>query len=94
MPKLLDFIVKTSSISARIKWIVSSRSWQNIEELLEGAGNKMTLSLKLNAESISAAVRVYIKDKVRQLTQRKKYNTKTQDAVLGHLLLNANDTFL
>jgi hypothetical protein len=32
MPKLLDFIVQKSSVSPSVKWIVSSRSWPDIEE--------------------------------------------------------------
>lgn len=35
LPKLLDFIVKRSSISPRVKWIVSSRNWPTIEKDLD-----------------------------------------------------------
>jgi hypothetical protein len=94
MPKLLEFIVQKSSISPRVKWIVSSRSWPDIEELLERAGHKVRLSLELNAESVSTAVSIYIQHKVLQLAQRKKYDKKMQDAVRDHLCSNANDTFL
>jgi hypothetical protein len=37
LPKLLDFIVQKSSVSPRVKWIVSSRNWPDIEERLESA---------------------------------------------------------
>jgi hypothetical protein len=94
LPKLLDFVAKQSSASCRIKWIVSSRNWPGIEEQLERAGNKVRLSLELNAESVSTAVGVFIKEKVLHLAQRKKYDEKMRDAVLEHLALNANDTFL
>ncbi|KAF1957123.1 HET-domain-containing protein [Byssothecium circinans] len=94
LPKLLDFIVRTSSISSRVKWIVSSRNWPDIEERLEGAGYKVRLCLELNAESVSTAVSIFIQHKVRQLAQQKKYDDKTRDAVLSHLSLHANDTFL
>jgi hypothetical protein len=94
MPKLLHFIVQKSSVSPRVKWIVSSRSWPDIEELLERAGNKVRLSLELNAESVSTAVRIYIRHKALQLAQQKKYDEKTRDAVLDYLFSNANDTFL
>jgi hypothetical protein len=49
LPQLLDFFVKQSSASPRVKWIVSSRNWANIEERLETAERKATLSLELNA---------------------------------------------
>jgi len=94
LPKLLDFIVQNLSVSPRVKWIVSSRNWPNIEERLERAGHKVRLCLELNAESISAAVNIYIRYKVPQLAQRRKYDDKTRDAVLDHLFLNANNTFL
>jgi hypothetical protein len=93
LPKLLDLIVQSSS-SPRIKWIVSSRNWPEIEEQLERAGHKVRLCLELNAESIAIAVDIFIQHKVRELVERKKYDDKTRDGVLSHLSLHANDTFL
>ena len=94
LPKLLDFIVQKSFVSPRVKWIVSSRNWPNIEERLERAGHKVSLCLELNAESVSTAVSIYIQYKVLQLAQQKRYDDKTRDAVLDHLFSNANNTFL
>jgi hypothetical protein len=94
LPNLLNFVAKQSSVSSRVKWIVSSRNWPDIKERLEQAGHKVTLSLELNAESVSTAVSIFIKQKVSQLAQQKKYNERTQEIVLEHLALNANDTFL
>ena len=65
LPKrLLDFIVQTSSVSPRIKWIVSSRNWPSIEKNLNIVTQKMRLSLELNEHSVSAAVATYILFKV------------------------------
>ncbi|KAM5342885.1 hypothetical protein ACJ41O_013851 [Fusarium nematophilum] len=94
LPQLLDLIVEKSSESPRVKWTVSSRNLPNIEEQLEAAGQKVRLCLELNAKSISAAVSIYIRHKVDQLGQQKKYDDKTRDAVQHHLSSNANDTFL
>ena len=94
LPQLLDFIVQMSSASPRVKWIVSSRNWPNIEERLEIAVQKVTLRLELNPESISTAVGSYIKHKVLWLAGLKKYDTKTRDVVQHYLSSNANDTFL
>ncbi|KAF2633809.1 WD40 repeat-like protein [Macroventuria anomochaeta] len=94
LPKLLHFVAKQSSASSRVKWIVSSRNWPSIEEQLGQAGHKVRLSLELNAESVSAAVSVFIQHKVSQLAQHKKYDMQTQGAVFEHLTSNANDTFL
>jgi predicted protein tyrosine phosphatase len=94
LPVLLDFIAKQSSVSSRVKWIVSSRNWPDIEAQLERAGHKVRLSLELNAESVAAAVVVFIQQKVDQLAQEKQYKAEVRDAVLQHLTTNANDTFL
>jgi hypothetical protein len=92
--KLLDFVAKQSSASSRVKWIVSSRNWPSIEEQLEQAGHKVRLSLELNAASVSAAVSIFIEQRVSHLAQQQKYDKQTKDAVLEHLKSNANDTFL
>jgi hypothetical protein len=94
LPKLLSFITKQSSTSFRVKWIVSSRNWPNIETQLERAERKVRLSLELNAESVAAAVNVFIRRKVDRLAQDKQYKEELRHAVLQHLTLNANDTFL
>jgi hypothetical protein len=95
LPKLLHFVAEQSSACSRVKWIVSSRNWPDIEKELEkAAGHKVRLSLELNAVSVSGAVNVFIKHKVSELAQRRKYDKQTQDAVFKRLTLNANDTFL
>ncbi|EMD70142.1 hypothetical protein COCSADRAFT_107483 [Bipolaris sorokiniana ND90Pr] len=99
LPKLLDFIAKQSSTSTSMssscnKWIVSSRNWPDIEEQLGKAERNVPLSLELNADSVSAAVGIFIQHKVFQLAQQKKYDEQTQDVVLKRLISNANDTFL
>ncbi|EDN92127.1 hypothetical protein SS1G_07989 [Sclerotinia sclerotiorum 1980 UF-70] len=57
LPQLLRLIVSGLSISSRVKWLVSSRNWPEIEEQLQQAEQGTRLSLELNAESVSAAVR-------------------------------------
>jgi hypothetical protein len=94
LPKLLEFVTKQSSMSHRVKWIVSSRNWPAIEAQLEQAGHKVRLSLKLNAKLVAAAVDIFIHQKVDQLAQEKQYKPEVQHAVLQHLTSNANDTFL
>jgi hypothetical protein len=94
LPKLLNFVAKQSSASSRVKWLVSSRNWPEIEERLERAGHKVRLSLELNAEAVSTAVTVFIEQKVSRLAKQKKYDEQTQDAIQEHLALNANNTFL
>ncbi|KAI5460978.1 WD40-repeat-containing domain protein [Mariannaea sp. PMI_226] len=88
--QLLDFITRTS----RVKWIVSSRNWPDIEERLHSVKQKTRLHLEQNKESVSAAVRIYIQHKLAALVEQKKYDDETRDIVERHLVSSANDTFL
>jgi hypothetical protein len=89
--QLLDLIVQRAA-APRVKWIVSSRNWPQIEEYLYTIGQG--LSLELNEESVSAAVEAYIQHEAQQLAQRKRLNAETQDAVQYYLSSNAHGTFL
>ncbi|KAK6531683.1 hypothetical protein TWF694_002859 [Orbilia ellipsospora] len=92
LPKLLDLIVQSLSrtSNSRLRWIVSSRNWPNIENVLNTATQSINLSLELNAESISAAVAIYINSKIDKLG----YNSKLRDIVHQYLSSNAQNTFL
>jgi hypothetical protein len=94
LPKLLDFIVQTSSIFPCIKWIVSSRNWPNIEKTLDTATQKLRLCLELNEKSVSAAVATFIQFKVNWLVTRNKYGSDIREAIQQYLTPNANGTFL
>ncbi|PHH49992.1 Vegetative incompatibility protein HET-E-1, partial [Ceratocystis fimbriata CBS 114723] len=87
---LLQFIAKPSPA----KWIVSSRNWPEIEQILEKAKQKTKIHLEINQDSVSEAVDSYIKFKVDELAEEKNYKSEMKLAVLEHLRLNANGTFL
>jgi hypothetical protein len=53
LPKLLGFITKKSSVSPRVKWIVSSRNWPSIEKKLNTVTQGVWLCLELNENSVS-----------------------------------------
>ncbi|KAM5442416.1 hypothetical protein MferCBS31731_002294 [Microsporum ferrugineum] len=91
---LLNLVRQTSATYSNLKWIVSSRNWPSIEDNLNMAAHKSLLSLELNEESISAAVAIYIKHRVKQLAKEKRYNKDTEDDVHCYLSSNANNTFL
>ncbi|KAI3571568.1 NACHT domain-containing protein [Fusarium oxysporum f. sp. albedinis] len=94
-PQLLDFIIQSSSTSSsRVKWIISSRNWPDIEDKLDSAKQKVRLPLELNKDSISKAVNTYIGYKVDRLACHKKYDKETRDAVENYLTSNAEGTFL
>ncbi|KAA8628623.1 hypothetical protein SMACR_09419 [Sordaria macrospora] len=94
LPQLLAFITQQSSSGSRVKWIVSSRNWPQIEEQLEKAADKVKVSLELNAESFAAAVNAFILHKVDDLAELKKYDPRTKKTVQDYLCSNAQDTFL
>jgi hypothetical protein len=94
LPKLLKFIVQMSSGPLRVKLIVSSRNWPDIEKDLDAATQKVRLCLELNEKSVSTAVDTYIQFKVDWLAGRNKYNNTTREDVQHYLSLNANSTFL
>jgi hypothetical protein len=94
LPQLLHFVVKKSSASPRVKWIVSSRNWPTIEESLDTVAQKVRLSLELNEKSISDAVFKYIQHRVDRLAQLKRYDLSTRDTVQDYLSSHANNTFL
>ncbi|KAL2884645.1 Vegetative incompatibility protein HET-E-1 [Ceratocystis lukuohia] len=87
---LLEFITKPS----RAKWIVSSRNRPDIEEILDDVEQKLKIHLEINQESVSIAVNYFIDIKVHELAEEKNYDMEMERAVLEHLRLNANGTFL
>jgi hypothetical protein len=95
MPKLLDFIVQKSSVSPRVKWIVSSRNDTNIERRLrlDDSGARLSLELKENAEQVSRAVDTYIDYCLQELTEI-QYDKRLQDSVREKMRRKANGTFL
>ncbi|KAK4220831.1 HET-E heterokaryon incompatibility protein, partial [Podospora fimiseda] len=93
LPQLLELITQTSSAPFRVKWIVSSRNWRQIEEKL-AIVTQNNLNLELNTKSVANAVNVYIYYKISQLSIKKKYNDKIKMAIQDYLLSNANGTFL
>ncbi|KAH6704109.1 NACHT domain-containing protein, partial [Leptodontidium sp. MPI-SDFR-AT-0119] len=94
LPNLLCFITQTSSVSTRVKWVVSSRNWPEIEKRLDTAMQKQRLCLELNADSVSTAVVTFIQTKVHDLREKNKYTSETRDVIQQHLSLNAHGTFL
>ncbi|KAK3364027.1 WD40-repeat-containing domain protein [Lasiosphaeria hispida] len=94
LPRLLKFIVEMSSMFPRVKWIVSSRNWPDIEKGLNAATRKVRLCLESNEASVSEAVTAYVRFKVHRLAERNEYEPDAQDAVQSYLSENAHGTFL
>ncbi|RYP43376.1 hypothetical protein DL768_009953 [Monosporascus sp. mg162] len=95
LPKLLDFIVRKSSVPSRVKWIVSSRNDANIERKLRlgDSGTRLSLELKENAEQVSRAVNTYIDHCLSELTDI-QHDELLRDSVRKKMQSKANGTFL
>ncbi|KAI8944213.1 WD40-repeat-containing domain protein [Xylaria longipes] len=74
LSKLLRFIVEISETSSHVKWVVSSREENIIENQLTGSDAYVTLALERNEEVVSEAIRIYIDDNIRRLTNLQKEN--------------------
>ncbi|KAJ5085187.1 hypothetical protein N7532_009958, partial [Penicillium argentinense] len=94
LDRLLELVAQQSSACRNAKWIVSSRNWPAIEETLDAATQKTKLWLELNEASVTEAVAFFIRYKVQKLTEKKKFDNETRDAVFQYLLSNAHGTFL
>jgi len=94
LPKLLDLVIHTSALSARFKWLLSSRNEMHIEQKLRcvDAKARLSLELKQNAEQVSRAVDVYIDDKLSRLDSLE--DDSLRDQVRDILRRKANGTFL
>ena len=94
LSQLLDLISRTASTS-RVKWLVSSRHRDAIEERLRSDKGRMKLSLELNAHShVANAVTSYINHKVEELARLKQYKRELQDDVRCYIQTKAGGTFL
>ncbi|KAK5989879.1 Vegetative incompatibility protein HET-E-1 [Cladobotryum mycophilum] len=94
MDQLLD-LIKNLSVSSRVKWIVSSRNWPQIEHklALSDINGDLSLSLEVNADLISNAVDAYIDYKINQLTLIQQ-DIHLKDQVRCLVRQKANGTFL
>jgi hypothetical protein len=95
LPKLLDFIFRMSTISCRVKWIVSSRNEAYIEQTLrlDDSGIRLSLELKENAKEVSYAVNTYIDHCISEMTEI-QHDELLQDSVRAKMQRKANGTFL
>ncbi|KAJ6038209.1 uncharacterized protein N7446_005023 [Penicillium canescens] len=94
LDRLLKLLSQKSSAYPHVKWIVSSRNWPAIEEILDVATQKTKLCLELNETSVAEAVAAFIHYRVQELAEKKKYTSEIRDTVSQHLLSNAHGTFL
>ncbi|KAM0421801.1 hypothetical protein ACHAPD_000240 [Fusarium lateritium] len=88
---LLDLLVDLSR--RKVRWIVSSRYWPEID-VLHDAAQKLVLRIELNEASISQAVKRFINYKVHSLAQRRRLDADTKLAIQEYMESNCGETFL
>jgi hypothetical protein len=95
MADLLKLIVRTGlNYHSKIKWLLTSRPLDCAErELLAGA-EQARVSLELNSNHVSEAVKTYIAYKVNELDRRHRYGLALHHNVESKLIEKAEDTFL
>ncbi|OAG11168.1 WD40 repeat-like protein [Paraphaeosphaeria sporulosa] len=95
LEKLLAFLIQKSSLSPRVKWIVTSRNHTSIEQrlLLDNFGARLCLELKENTEQVSRAVSTYINHRLMELEQI-QHDRALQLFVQEKMQQKANGTFL
>jgi hypothetical protein len=93
LPKLLNLVIRTASISPRVKWLVSSRNKPDIESRLRLDDVQIRLSLELNEEHVSHAIEMFIDFKVSKLPLITD-DSALQETVRGQIYAKASGTFL
>jgi NACHT domain len=93
LPQLLNLVIRTTSISPCVKWIVSSRNEPDIEARLRPDNAQMRLSLELNEERVSRAIEMFIDFKVSKLPLITD-DSALQEIVRGQIYAKASGTFL
>jgi DNA polymerase III delta prime subunit len=93
--QLLQFIVNNASDpSSKAKWLLSSRNYPEIKELLNLQDHRRILNLELKSSHISQAVNAFIDYKTKELTRQKAYDSTLQTEVKRQLSEKADSTFL
>jgi hypothetical protein len=93
LPELLDLITRTLHGPSQVKWIVSSRNRDDIDQMLGLDKYHTRLSLELNAEHILHAVDAYIDHKISKLISL-RHNNALREQVRDLLRQKSDGTFL
>jgi WD40 repeat protein len=93
--ELLKHIIRFRPTTPQtVKWFLTSRNESWILDHLAYESVCSNISLELNARSVSYAVTLYVKAKVRELTTRKRYTEELASEVETQLEQKAMGTFL
>ena len=92
--RLLELIVQLSRKLPHVKWIISSRGWNDIRDVLADHRPMIRLALNPKSEVTLEAINTYIEYKVRALAKKKRLDPSNEAAIRDYLIDNAGGTFL
>jgi hypothetical protein len=88
-------VVRTGlSPRSKIKWLLISRPLDSAEKELLTRSDQELVSLELNSDHISQAVKTYVASRAAELDRRQRYRPVLRREVEAALLEKAEDTFL
>lgn len=95
MTEFLTLIVRNGlDHPAKIKWLLTSRPLDSAERVLLAGNDQVQVSLELNTNYVSEAVKAYITQKVDELSRYHKYRQALKREVKIELSAKAEGTFL
>ncbi|KAL6895276.1 WD40 repeat-like protein [Trichoderma longibrachiatum] len=94
LPELLRLLQEVLSLQ-KVKWILSSRNWPEIQTILEDVPDAegVNLSLEVNADLVANAVDAYISEKASKVRFLQR-NAQWREEVCSVVRERANGTFL
>ena len=95
MADLLKLVVRSGLDSpSEIKWLLTSRPLDSAEQELLAGSDHVLVSLELNSEHVSDAVKNYIAYKAAELDRRNGYGSILRENIQTELTDKAEDTYL
>ncbi|KAL4947742.1 hypothetical protein BDW69DRAFT_107656 [Aspergillus filifer] len=80
----------------KIKWLLTSRPWDDAERILLAGNDQVQVSLdgEHNYQSVSGAVQAYISSKVEELSRQHRYGASLKSEIETELTERSEGTFL
>ncbi|KAL4946579.1 hypothetical protein BDV06DRAFT_218295 [Aspergillus oleicola] len=94
MAEFLRIIVRTGLDHSYVRWLLTSRPLDDADHELLTTAEQVGISLELNSNHLEAAIKTYVKHKVRYLYPLDDYGQQMPQQLESELLQRAEGTFL
>jgi hypothetical protein len=94
MGDLLKLIVRTGLDNPNVRWLLTSRPLDDADRELLNTTQEVGIALELHYDHLEAAIKTYIRHKVRELYPIHRYGRKIPQIIETELLERAEGTFL